>query len=214
MPVEGPACWSRIGDPRGIRTPVTAVKGPNAAQGNSQCLALSRCNYGLSGSCRGPWVPSNSGWISPTIGIESAQEGTSGDRSEPIRLATPRVLAGHRDRIAPGGRLRGIDLAQIQDVPLYHPAMIETLVLDDAPVVVRLADFLSLAAPQKHDGPSLSTRLQPCESGRSSLEPFLAISAKPLVTNSMRQQNPKSQKRHFQGRTREDGLSKHLDAYK
>ena len=40
-------------------------------------------------------------------------------------------------------RLRGVDLAQIQYVPLDHPATVETLVLDDVPVAVRLAVLLS-----------------------------------------------------------------------
>src|ERR1700682_2070610 len=36
-------------------------------------------------------------------------------------------------------------------MPLHHPAIIETLVLDHVPVAVRLAVLPSLGASQKHD---------------------------------------------------------------
>src|SRR3984885_2800004 len=39
-----------------------------------------------------------------------------------------------------------------QNVPLHHPAAVETLVLDDAPIEVRLAVLPSLDSPQEHDG--------------------------------------------------------------
>jgi hypothetical protein len=41
-------------------------------------------------------------------------------------------------------------------VPLHHPAIIETLVLDDIPIAVHLAVLLSLGASQKHDAANLS----------------------------------------------------------
>jgi hypothetical protein len=55
------------------------------------------------------------------------------------RLGAARLRVEHLDRLAPGLRLGRIDLAQIQDVPLHHPATVETLVLDDAPIEVCLA---------------------------------------------------------------------------
>src|SRR3981081_4586556 len=68
----------------------------------------------------------------------------------------------------------GVDLAQIQHVPLHHSAIIETPVLDDVPVAVRLAVFLSLVSPQKHDAANLCTSSRVWESGRSTLQPFSA----------------------------------------
>ena len=47
------------------------------------------------------------------------------------RLGAARLRVENLDRLAPGLRLGRIDLAQIQDVPLHHPATVETLVLDD-----------------------------------------------------------------------------------
>src|SRR5580658_8532090 len=58
----------------------------------------------------------------------------------------------HLDRLAPHLRLGRIDLAQIQNVPLHHSAIVETLVLDEAPIEVRLAVLPSLDSPQEHDG--------------------------------------------------------------
>jgi len=76
-------------------------------------------------------------------------------REQRQRPGTARILVEHLDRLAPGRRLRGVDLAQIQHMPLHHPAIIETLVLDDVPVAVRLAVFLSLGPPQEHDAANL-----------------------------------------------------------
>jgi hypothetical protein len=59
-------------------------------------------------------------------------------------------------------------------MPLHHTAVIETLVLDHVPVVVRLSVLLSLGASQKHDAANLSASCRVWESGRSSLQPFLA----------------------------------------
>jgi hypothetical protein len=59
-------------------------------------------------------------------------------------------------------------------MPLHHPAVIEPLVLHHVPVVVRLAVLLSLGAAQKHDAANLSAPCRAWESGRSSLQPFLA----------------------------------------
>ena len=44
-----------------------------------------------------------------------------------------------------------IDLAQIINVPLHHSAIVETLVLDDAPIEVCLAFLPSFDSPQEHD---------------------------------------------------------------
>jgi hypothetical protein len=44
---------------------------------------------------------------------------------------------------APGRGLRRADLAQIQDVALHNAADPEAMVLDDAPIAVRLAILLS-----------------------------------------------------------------------
>src|SRR5450756_348336 len=87
-----------------------------------------------------------------------------------------RILVEHFDRFAPSRCLRGVDLAEIQHMPVHHTAVIETLGLDDAPVAVRLAVLSSLGSPQKHDAANLSASSRACESGRSSLQP---LSAKP-----------------------------------
>ena len=72
-----------------------------------------------------------------------------GEQGERSRAA--RVGVEHLDRLAPSFRLRGIDLAQIINVPLHHSAIVETLVLDDGPIEVRLAVFPSFDSSQEHD---------------------------------------------------------------
>jgi hypothetical protein len=49
--------------------------------------------------------------------------------------------------LTPGGRLRRADLAQMQHGALHHPAALEALVLDDAPIGVRLAVLRSPGLP-------------------------------------------------------------------
>src|SRR5271163_4291930 len=55
-------------------------------------------------------------------------------REQGQRPRAARVRVEHLDRLAPHLRLGRIDLAQIQNVPLHHPAAVETLVLDEAPI--------------------------------------------------------------------------------
>ncbi len=43
-------------------------------------------------------------------------------------------------------------LSQIQNLSLHHPAIVETPILDDVPVDVRLAVLAPSGLPQKHDG--------------------------------------------------------------
>src|SRR4051812_15438904 len=87
----------------------------------------------------------------------------------------PGILVKDFDRLAPSLGLRGIDLAQIQDLALQHPAIAEALALDDVPVGMRLAVLLSLGSPQEHDGGSLCTQGRPWKWGRSSLQPISAV---------------------------------------
>jgi hypothetical protein len=70
-------------------------------------------------------------------------------------------------------------------VALYDTAACDTLVLDNAPIVVRLAVLLSLGLPQKHDPTNLAMGIHRWEQGRSSLQPFSAISAKDLAPISV-----------------------------
>jgi hypothetical protein len=49
----------------------------------------------------------------------------------------------HLDRLTPRPFLRGIDLAQIQHMPLRDPPIGQASILDDAPVPVHLAIFLA-----------------------------------------------------------------------
>jgi hypothetical protein len=60
------------------------------------------------------------------------------------------------DGLAPGRGLGRADLTQIQHVALHHSAALEALVLDDAPIAVRLAVLLSPGLPQKHDPANLA----------------------------------------------------------
>ena len=71
----------------------------------------------------------------------------------------PVSVIEHLDGLAPHRRLRGVDLAQIQHVALHHAATCNTLVLDDAPIVVRLAVFLARGLSQKHDHANLAVRI-------------------------------------------------------
>ena len=69
-------------------------------------------------------------------------------------------------------------------MPLHHSSAVETLVLDHVPVVVRLAVLLSLGASQKHDAANLSASRRAWESGRSSLQTFLAETEDPTLCKS------------------------------
>src|SRR5450631_520141 len=92
-------------------------------------------------------------------------------------------------------------------MPLHHPVAIETFVLDDVPVVVRLAVLLSLGASQKHDAANLSASRPAWESGRSSLQPFLAETEDPTLCKSDTYPSKKSQNPSFRARIRELGLT-------
>src|SRR3954463_15601951 len=96
-------------------------------------------------------------------------------RKQRQRPWPPGILVKDFDRLAPSLGLRGIDLAQIQDLALQHPAIAEALALDDVPVGMRLAVLLSLGSPQEHDGGSLCTQGRPWKWGRSSLQPISAV---------------------------------------
>jgi hypothetical protein len=97
----------------------------------------------------------------------------------------PRVVVEHLDRLAQHRGLQGIDLAQIQHVALHDAPARDTLVLDDAPIIVRLAVFLALGLPQKHDEANLDTRICCREQGRSSLQPISAVVAQYLPCYQM-----------------------------
>src|SRR5208337_376200 len=66
-------------------------------------------------------------------------------------------------------------LARIQNMPLHHSAAIETLVLDDAPIEVRLAVLPPFGSSKEHNDVDSITKTIPWESGRSSLQAFLTI---------------------------------------
>src|SRR6266852_4150302 len=95
-------------------------------------------------------------------------------------------------------------------MPLHHPAIIETLVLNDVPVVVRLAVLPSLGASQKHDAANLSAPCSAWESGRSSLQPFLAENQHLARCKSITWPSKKSQNPRFRARIRELGLTYYL----
>jgi hypothetical protein len=66
-----------------------------------------------------------------------------------IRLFSP-FCAAHQysNRVE---QIRGVDLAQVENMALYDAAARNALILDHAPIIVCLAILLSLALPQKHD---------------------------------------------------------------
>jgi hypothetical protein len=55
------------------------------------------------------------------------------------------------DQLAPGLALAVIDFAEIQHLPLDHPAAGATLVLDDIPVAMLFAVFEASVESQEHD---------------------------------------------------------------
>src|ERR1700735_5458487 len=87
----------------------------------------------------------------------------------------PGVLVENFDGFAPGRGLRRADIAQIQDVALHNAAGPEAMVLDDAPMAVRLAILLPPGLPQKHDAENLARGIRRGDRGRSSLQRFSAI---------------------------------------
>src|ERR1700739_2509322 len=101
--------------------------------------------------------------------------GTAILRKQRQRPRTSGLLVENLDGFAPRRGLGWANLTQIQNVALHHPAALEALVLDDAPVVVRLATLLSPGLPPKHHRASLAKRIRPGERGRSSLQPFSAM---------------------------------------
>ena len=54
----------------------------------------------------------------------------------------PGIFVENLDGLAPGRGLGRADLAQIQDVALHNAPGAEAMVLDDAPIAVRLAILL------------------------------------------------------------------------
>jgi len=102
---------------------------------------------------------------------------------------TPGVFVEYLDRLAPGGGLRGVDLAEIQHVSLHRAATRNALALDNRPVAVDLAVLLPLGASQEHRETTLCTASGEGEQGRSSpqrLSPKLKTSSlgdQPLTTS-------------------------------
>src|SRR5271169_2667755 len=72
-----------------------------------------------------------------------------------------------------------MDLSQIQNLPLHHPAIIEPPILHDVPIDVCFAVLLSSGLAQKHDGANLAAQTRTGEWGRSSLQPFQRNSKRP-----------------------------------
>ena len=79
------------------------------------------------------------------------------------------------DRLAPGGALRIIDLAQIKHLSLGDAAIGQAFVLHHTPVSVLLAVFFAELRAQKHAGRRAYTRLGRVEAGRSSLHALLRV---------------------------------------
>jgi hypothetical protein len=78
-----------------------------------------------------------------------------------------------------------MDLSQIQNLPLHHPAVVEAPILDDVLIDVRFSVFLASGLSQKHDGANLGAQTRPGEWVRSSLQPISAILDLPGLTKSI-----------------------------
>src|ERR1700719_1961064 len=94
------------------------------------------------------------------------------------RRPTPTIVIARLDRATQYSR----DADDKTEKPRHtgYPAC-AGFVLDHVPVAVRLAVFLSLGASQKHDAANLSASHRDWESGRSSLQPFLAETEDPTL---------------------------------
>src|SRR3954471_5758068 len=66
-------------------------------------------------------------------------------------FATLPALVERLDRLAPGGALAVVDLAQIKHVPLHCPPAENPPVLHDAPIAVLFAVLAADLVAQKHD---------------------------------------------------------------
>ncbi len=60
------------------------------------------------------------------------------------------AIAEHFERLTPAGALRVVDLAEIEHLTLYHPALAGSAILDDAPVAVLFAVFAAGLGAQEH----------------------------------------------------------------
>ena len=106
-------------------------------------------------------------------------------REQRQRPRFARRFIEHLYCLAPSRGLRRIDLSQIQNPALHHPAIVETPILHDVPVDVRLAVFFAPGLPQKHDGANLGASTRPGKWGRSSLQRFSPILGCPGLTKSI-----------------------------
>ena len=88
-----------------------------------------------------------------------------------------RRLVQHLDRFTPRELLRGVDLPQIQHMPLQHASTAYTLVLHHAEVAVLFAVFLASRRAQKHPGTRLSAERPRPPEARSSLQRLLRDSS-------------------------------------
>ena len=99
------------------------------------------------------------------LGLEGAIGGKQRDGAR-LQLA----VGEHFNRFFPGGFLPVVDLAQVEHVTLDDAITGTALVLDDAPVAVRLAVFDPRLAAQKHLGRALYRENCGMEQGRSALQ--------------------------------------------
>jgi hypothetical protein len=184
-------CCRTIDDVAAIRCPVRSADRPRAPAGFDP--SASSCGSAAADRPRTDRAEAPATIVRPAgrrpIGADGEAASLTGEVGRSMhRLRSPRsdspgtapacgharILVEHLDRLAPGSCLRGVYLAKIQHMPLHHTAIIETPVLNDAPVAVCLAVLLSLGAAQKHDAPNLPAPSSAWESGRSSLQTFAA----------------------------------------
>lgn len=73
-------------------------------------------------------------------------------REQGQRARLWRALLQHRDRLAPGGFLAVVDLAEVKQRALHHPPARHAPVFHHAPVAMPLAVLLPNRRAQEHDG--------------------------------------------------------------
>jgi len=104
------------------------------------------------------------------IGGRGAIVGEEGNLAKGVRVGR---VGG--ERLAPGGALRVIDLAEIKYLALHDAAVKETFVFDHTPVSVFLAILLPQLRTQKHIDPRAYTRGGGWEASGSSLQAILRM---------------------------------------
>src|SRR3972149_2706054 len=93
-------------------------------------------------------------------------------RQQRKRSRRSRALVQPSARAPPCELLRGVNLPQIQHMPLQHAPTAHALVLHHAEIAVLLTVLLASAGAQKHLGTRLSAQIARPPEARSALQPL------------------------------------------